>query len=737
MFIFTAVFLAWGGMVYFLFKNSVRAALLPAVSRTQDNLAQQMRSQSVRNTKEHFKLAFTELERNDEVVFFSFLNEDKNLNYVEGLRKRKHILWALNVEYPVKTDDKIVGWIKIWPSPEMSLKAFFSDKNVLIIALSFFLAGMLVFAVTAVYVTVQLLRPLYEFREAVRNLSGSGNTAEVKFKHKTGLWKDMADYLKRLNSRVVDINTTVQMLFSVSKTLTSQVDMNHIFNVVLGIIQKKFPDAMCAVVLPGEDGSLKVAAKRGYSQNFARSLKMEIGNPVSEAIILCKMSAIKDLNSFDERLVKDFLSEGAVTQINIPLLDENNSCMGVLNVSGKSNDIFDSDIADTISTVGKYLSIAMRNAKMYDKVQELNRRLETEVNITSNELLQTNARLIRKVRDIKALSDISAFASAKFDLTAITAFVIQKITEITGMETSAVMVKNAAGKYVFLKGSFSIDPAALDEQRFDSGNCGIIGEIEKERRSVILPKAADVKQKAAEFDALLPITSAAFVPIENNGNIDGIIISVNKFGSEILESDLNIIEHIAVLFSGILEKIKLYSKLEKKISELTFMQKISSTVSMAPNLEKTLAAITDVTKDAFRADLCAILLYDSASSQLVTQPGAFFTGGSDKVMLRIHKDDDRYISAKIFRDGIAYLSDNAMTDPSINNQKTKEWGIDSIIAVPLINDEKPIGVLMVGRHEHGVYGEEDKNLVVMISNHAAVLIENANLYDALSTCKVQ
>ena len=735
MLMLTAAVLIWSGIIYFWFKGAVRTSFGPAVSKTQSQLAG-FQSESVRNTKEHFKLAFTDLERNDAVVAFSFLNEDKSLDYMEGLRKRDNILWALNVEYPVKMGDRIVGWIKIWPSPETVLQTFLSDKNILIIVLSFLLAGMVVFSLTAAYVKVKLLKPLSEFRHAMKNISasGGGNVPDIKFKYKSGMWKDITDSLSKLNSRAVDVNTMLQMLFSVSKALTSQVDMNEIFNVVMSIIQKKFPAAMCAVVLPGEDGSLKIVAKRGYSQGFARSIRMEIGNPVAETLILGKMSLIKDLRSFDERLVQDFISEGAVTQINIPLIDENNSCMGVLSVSGKSNDIFDSDIADTISTVGKYLSIALRNAKMYDKVQELNRRLETEVNITSNELLQTNARLIKKVRDMKALSDISAFASAKFDLGAITAFVIQKIMEVTGMETSAVMIKDSAsGKYSFLKGSFSINSQELDAALLSAGDSAVIAELESGKRSVILSKTADVKQKAPEFSKFLPVSSAAFVPIENNGNITGVIVSVNKFGSAILDNDVNIMEHIAVLFSGILEKVKLYSELEKKLNDITLLQRVSSAISSTPNLYKTLEKIIEVTKDAFKADLCSILLYDGASERLITQPGAFYTGGIDRVMLNIHKDDDRYISSRAFKDGMNHL----VTDADVSSSAAKEWGIRTMIAVPITGDGKTIGILMVGNHERSAYCEDDKNLVVMIANQAAILIQNANLYDKLATCKVQ
>ena len=730
-----AAMMVWIFVVYHWFQGTMQKSLNPVVAKAQSELAGSQTLLS-KDSKDQMKLFFTDLEQSKEIVTFAFLNEDKSVNYTEGLRKRDNILWALNVIYPVTAGNKIIGWIKVWPSPELVASSFLTEKNVLIVLISLFCSIIFVFGVAVIYITVKFLIPLAEFRKTIK-LMASGNSSDIKVKYKSGIWKEIGEALKRLNVKVVDINTTVQMLFSVSKALTSQVDMNQIFNVIMGIIQKKFPEAMCSVILPGEDGTLKIAAKRGYSQGFAKSIKIEEGNPVADAFVSGKMVSVKNLNETDKKFAEDFTAEGALTQINIPLMDEKNICLGVLNVSGKNDDIFDVDVAETISTVGKYLSIALRNVKLYDKVQELNRRLETEINITSNELIQTNARLIRKVRDIKALYDISAFASAKFNLSDITKSIVDKIMELTGMETTAILLKDEkTTEFSFLEGSFGMQTEDLSMFKFCHKKSNLIKDLEEKKMPVICNNPTDIKQKCPEFTKVMPMSSAVFVPVEQKDTVVGIIIPVNKFGAEISDNDVKIVEHIAVLLAGVIEKVKLYSELEKKVNNLTFLQRISSAIASAPDLEKTLAKIIEVTKDAFCADLCAVLLYEKTSGQLVTRPGAYFTGGQDKVMLRINKDDQNSLSAKTFREGVPYLSADATADPTIKSQSAQQWGIKSIIVVPLIVDDEVIGVLRVGRHVPNAYSEEDKNLIMMIASQAAIIIENANLYDTLAKCQV-
>jgi len=725
----------WAVFVYFWFYSTVQKSVTQVVGRMQNEI---IVSDSImsKSSKARLNLFFNDLEQNKEVVAYSLVNKDKSINYAEVLKKREYIVEWLNVIYPIKAGDKITGWVKVWPSPEIVAHSLFSEKNVLILLISFLCSILLIFCFTAVYVVLKFLIPLSKYGKVIKDIS-NGKELDVKNEHKSGFWKNMYESAQKVNSKINDVNMTIQMLFSASKALTSQIDMNHVFDIIMNIIQKKIPNSMCAVILPADDGSLRVVAKRGYSRGFLKSIKTEEGNPVADAFMTSKMTLIKNMGMLNEKFVKDFVCEGVVTQVNIPLIGEDNSSLGVLNVSGTTNDIFDVDVSDTIYTVAKYLSIALRNAKIYDKIQALNKKLETEVNITSNELIQTNARLIRKVRDIKALSDISAFASAKFDLGEITSFVIQKIMELTGMETSAILIEDPFTKqFSFLNGSFSLKPEQISSIKFSQENSEIIKDIKRNKKVEIFSSTVAIKERVPEFADIVSMSSAVFAPIEDGGEVIGIIVSINKFGYEVSDNDVNIIQHIAVLFGGILEKVKLYSELEKKVNKLTFLQRIASAIATTPDLGKVLEKIIDVTKDAFNADLCAVLLYDEKTDTLITQPGAFFTGSREKVMLKIPKDDKKSLSAKIFRDGIPYLSVDATADPAIKSYSAQEWKIRSIIVVPLINDGKVIGILRVGKHEPNVYSEDDKNLIIMIAHQAAILIANANLYNKLAVCEV-
>lgn len=676
------------------------------------------------------------LSENENIAAYAFLNADKTTNYSEATFQRDAVFWKIKAIFPIYEKDNLIGWLKIWPTSRFILSKIVKMENLYFGLVSFFIIAILIFSIRAIVTYSRYFFPLFEVKRIIKKIS-YGNAPDLEIKGDDKLWKSIRKSLSKLSSKVFDTDITMNLLFSVSKALTSKIDINNIYSIILEIVNRRYPDSMSAVILPSESGFLKIVAKRGYSHDFNPSIKIDDANPVSDAYITGRTATIKNLKSDDFKRANDFVLEGVVTQINIPIISEDGKCQGVLNISSKSKDILEKDVTNTINLVADYLAIAMKNIDTYKKIKEHNQRLEKEISTATNELVQTNARLIKRVRDIKGLSDISAYASTKFNLEVIIPFIIQQILNLTSLETSGFLVKDiGSDDYRFIKNSFSINNHEKLNRVFNSKNSNIIKEIESGKDSIVLQDHSAVREQAEEFNDIVPIFSAIFVPVLNNGKVIGVVISVNKFGAKISENDVSLIKHIAVLFSGILEKVKLYSALEKKVNELTFLQRVSSAIATTPDLEKILEKLIDVTKDAFNADLCAVLLYDKESQNLITQPGAFFTGGSEKVLLKIHKDDQDSLSAKTFREGAAHLSHDATADPSIRSHSARDWGIKSIIIVPLINDETVIGVLRVGKHEANAYTKEDEALIMMIANQAAIIIENANLYKKLSLCKV-
>ncbi|AKL97631.1 GAF domain-containing protein [Endomicrobium proavitum] len=564
--IFAAAAFVWLVGAYFLFYSGLKSSFASYVNGVEIKIASPQNKLSDLS-KERLKTVFADLDKSRNIVTYSFTNRDRSKHYYEGKRKRDAIFWGLNVTYPVEIKEEIVGWIKIWPSPELAITLLLAEKNLLLLGgLFLFLLFAALFAFnSALY--LKFIRPCGKIKAAIRNIAdGKGENFSV-----TGVyWQEARVDLNKINAKLTDADANLDALFQVSKALTSKFDINHVFSTILSTICKKNQFSMSAVFLPSESGILKIASKCGYPHEFKKSFNIHETNPVTDAFNGSKMTSVKNLSLYGEKFSKEFVCAGAVAQINTPITDENGNALGVLNVSSASEDIFGADVADAIATAVNYLSLALRNLKMYEKIYDDNRKLESEVNITSTELIHTNARLIRKVRDIKALSDISEFASARFDLCEISDFIIKEAIKLSGVESAGFLMENSnAGDFSFIKGAFSIEDSKISSIVLSCKNSEIIKEIKEKKQTLVFTNNAQLKQRAPEFERILPMSSAVFIPVVSNAKVSGIMICINKFGSEFSDNDISILEHIAVLFAAIAEKINIYAALEKKVEELS------------------------------------------------------------------------------------------------------------------------------------------------------------------------
>ncbi|MDR3113139.1 MAG: GAF domain-containing protein, partial [Endomicrobium sp.] len=460
--IFFASLTLWGFCVYFWFESEARAYIAPIVAKVQNNLSVSNAAALIENRTSRARL-FSELEESDKISAFFFLSKDKKYSFMNSVTKTDNVVRWLNFEFPARFADSSLGWIKVYPSPEYILNSFLSQRNIAIIAMSFFALLFILAFLIGLYLYVRFMVPLSDFRRIVKDLA-DGKKTEITLSSAGGIWKDTERYLKIIVSKISDANVSVNMLFAVSKVISSQIEINRIFNAVTEMLHNKLDGLMCAVFLPGEDGMLKIAAKSGYSASIGKSIKIEKGNPVVDSYVSAKTTIIRNITSLEGEVYDYFAGEGAVAQMNAPITNEYGSSIGVLNVSAKTGDIFQQEIVDMVILAQKYLSVALRNFKFYCKITDENSKIKSEINSMSSEIVRVNAKLVQKVKDLKSLLAISRLDNTAHNAAQAENFeiIIQKIRDVFGFETSAFLSKRAESDgFYFTPPSFGYDKERL------------------------------------------------------------------------------------------------------------------------------------------------------------------------------------------------------------------------------------------------------------------------------------
>ncbi len=145
----------------------------------------------------------------------------------------------------------------------------------------------------------------------------------------------------------------------------------------------------------------------------------------------------------------------------------------------------------------------------------------------------------------------------------------------------------------------------------------------------------------------------------------------------------------------------------------------------------TLGAIVSIVARSLEADLAAFLILDESTGELVTQPGAWGLEG-EELLYRIPLTDERSSSVRVFKTRLPFQSGDAQNDPNTNPRYAKLWHIHSLMVVPLVLEDRCIGVLRVGSKRVGAFSTEHLALVGVIAEEAAILVETALLNRRLS-----
>jgi signal transduction histidine kinase len=139
-----------------------------------------------------------------------------------------------------------------------------------------------------------------------------------------------------------------------------------------------------------------------------------------------------------------------------------------------------------------------------------------------------------------------------------------------------------------------------------------------------------------------------------------------------------------------------------------------------------LGAIVAIVARALEADLVAFLILDESTGELVTQPGAYGLEG-DEQLYRIPLTEARSSSVRVFKTRKPFLSDDAQNDPGVITSYAQLWKVHSLLVVPLVVEDRVLGVMRVGSRRRKAFGDDAMALVTVVAEEASILVETAML----------
>jgi sigma-B regulation protein RsbU (phosphoserine phosphatase) len=190
------------------------------------------------------------------------------------------------------------------------------------------------------------------------------------------------------------------------------------------------------------------------------------------------------------------------------------------------------------------------------------------------------------------------------------------------------------------------------------------------------------------------------------------------------DDDLELLSTMAGSAATAIENALLYSETEERLRTLDLLHHISQEITSTLDLDRVLTTTTQAVRDLLHASTASILTVDGDA--LTFQVAI---GESSSAVKPFRVPLGQGIAGWVVEHKEPVIVDDAQNDPRFFGTLDKKTGFvtRTLVAVPLIVNEKAIGVIEVF-NKPGGFTSEDLELLATFASSAAFAIENARLY---------
>jgi len=233
-----------------------------------------------------------------------------------------------------------------------------------------------------------------------------------------------------------------------------------------------------------------------------------------------------------------------------------------------------------------------------------------------------------------------------------------------------------------------------------------------------------VRPLAGRLASILGLKQAIYAPLTVAGQMHGLL---NVVGTDLTEDDMPAVTAFANQAAIAIENAWLLQEVQRRVEELTFLNRVGRAVTSSLNLEQILTTVVEETALVLKTEACSILLLDEKSGELVFKAAA---GPRSEGVKGLRLPLGQGIAGWVAREGQRLLVPDVREDPRFYPGIDESTGFvtKSVLVVPLKVKGKVTGVIEAVNKTESYFDQADVRLLSSIAQWAAIAIENAWLY---------
>ena len=335
---------------------------------------------------------------------------------------------------------------------------------------------------------------------------------------------------------------------------------------------------------------------------------------------------------------------------------------------------------------------------------------------------------ISQAQELEVLRKIVDITHSEIDLNGTLKEIVKLVTEVTKADSVFVYLYDETKKRLILMASKTPHKKELGKVVLNAGE-GITGWVARENKVVSISDNAYKDKRFKTFEDLPEDQYEAIlsIPIVNKGKTIGVVNVQHKKSHEYTENTINAISLISKQIGGVLENAQLYDDMKKKVMQFDALTRVSASLTSEDYLDEILNLIVVVTAEMLNSKVCSIMLLDTKGDELVIKATQSL---SEEYKKKPNVKVSSSVSGEVVRTKKPIAIEDVKADKryGFKDVAAKE-GLSSMLAMPMIVKDKAIGVITVYTKEEHHFVDEEIDVLQMVSNQAAVAVENTKLVE--------
>jgi GAF domain-containing protein/anti-sigma regulatory factor (Ser/Thr protein kinase) len=328
---------------------------------------------------------------------------------------------------------------------------------------------------------------------------------------------------------------------------------------------------------------------------------------------------------------------------------------------------------------------------------------------------------------LRHLSAITEAALAHLEFDRLLDELLRRVRDILGVDTVAVLLLDRDAQELVARAAKGLEEEVEQGVRIPLGR-GFAGRIAAERRAIFLPK---VDHTTVLNPILLDkgIRSLLGVPLVVEGDVVGVLHVGSLTPRRFSDDDAELLQLAGDRIALAIDHARLYeaerdarAAAERRAHEIAQLQAITDVALGQLSLdEEVLGAMLERVRDVLEVDTAAILLLSPEGDELVARAAS---GIEQHVEHGVRIPVGRGFAGRIaeLREPVV-VSDVDGSD--VLNPLLRERGIRTLVGVPLMADQRVIGVLHVGSLEPRDFSEVEIDLLERAADRVALAVDRA------------